>query len=168
MQKYTAVGSITVWYNGVPSTSRGMCRNLSHPQKHIIDLRPGEMINSMKVFSNLIHKFVCGISIYTTGTNSNRSFGPYGFASRVVRDVKSPYLNGYYVSSLSGSAGDVVMDINAKFCCTYISPFVQSVTDSPALNSGSTTSTISSRGSAGYHTDEDQLYSGKGFYSGKF
>lgn len=170
MQKFTAVGSITVWYNGVPSASRGMCRNLSHPQKHIIDLRPGETISSMKVYSNLIHKFVCGISV---ATSSHRSFGPYGLASRMARDVKSPYLNGYYISSLAGSAGDIVTDLRANFACTYVSPFVRGVTGTSDLQlessliPGSTTSTISSRGSAGsgYHTDEDILYSSKPLYT---
>lgn len=160
MQKFTAVGSITVWYNGVPSASRGMCRNLSHPQKHIIDLKQGETITSMKIYSNLIHKFVSGIAVYT---NTHRTFGPFGLASRVVRDVKSPYQNGYYVSSLAGSAGDVLMDLRANFACTYTSPFVRGHTE-PQLDSGlnpsSTTSTISSRGSAGsgYHTDDEHLY----------
>lgn len=156
MQKFTAVGSITVWYNGIPSESRGMCRNLTHPQKHLIDLKPDETIVSMKVFSNLTHRFVSGLSVTT---NKKRTFGPFGLASRVVQEVKSPYQNGYYVSSLAGSSGDVLMDLRANFACTYQSPFVRDSKQNSLANS--TTSTISSRGSAGsgYHTDEDFLNS---------
>jgi len=159
--KFTAVGSLTVWYNGVPSKSRGVCKNLVHTQRHAIELRPNETITSMKVYSNLIHKFVSGISI---STSTGRNLGPFGVASRVVTHLKSPYQNGYYISSLKGTSGDILTDLQANFACTYGSPFARGLTDSALesnFNSNSTTSTISSRGSAGYHTDEDQYLTSK-------
>merc|ERR1712227_377111 len=155
--KFTAIGSITVWYNGVPAPTRGRCKNLTHQKGVTISLNPGESITSMKIYTNLLHHFVCGLHITTS---SNRQFGPFGLASR---DLKSPYSHGYYISSLSGSAGDVLMDLGAKFASTFASPFIgisgsDQNTESDLVNvANSTTSTISSRGSAGsgYHTDEE-------------
>ena len=58
-----------------------------------------------------------------------------------------------------GSAGDVLMDLGAKFASTYASPFLGISDPNPESDMipNSTTSTISSRGSAGsgYHTDEE-------------
>ena len=73
------------------------------------------------------------------------------------------YVGPYLIFHFLGSAGDVLMDLRANFACTYTSPFVRGHTE-PQLDSGlnpsSTTSTISSRGSAGsgYHTDDEHLY----------
>ena len=112
----------------------------------------------MKVYSNLIHKFVSGISVTTS---TDRTLGPFGLASRAVRDVKSPYQNGYYIASFVGSAGDVLMDLRGNFTSTYASPFVRGIGSEPGLATGnltnqkSTTSTIKSQDSAGsgYHSD---------------
>ena len=55
-------------------------------------------------------------------------------------------------------------DLQANFACTYGSPFARGLANSALesnFNSNSTTSTISSRGSAGYHTDEDQYLTSK-------
>jgi len=131
-----------------------MCKNLSNHQKHLIDLQPGETIISMKVYQNLLHKFVCGISLTTS---MGRTFGTFGQPTRIVRDVKSPYQTGYYIASFVGSAGDVLMDLRGNFASTYASPFLRGNLAESEITPDTTTSTISSRGSgaSGYHTDED-------------
>jgi hypothetical protein len=141
----TAIGSITVSYGNQPGRSHGLCHHVTHIKRQDLVLQDRESIKSVKVYNSFGAGFVSGLEFQTT-----KRTVIFGIQTRNVKLLRSPYQNGYYISVFTGAAGDVLTDLNARFQSEFISPFAAVSPDfiPPGLTSNSTSSTLSSHGSA--------------------